>query len=483
MKYSVLSIDATDQNQNQKSKSKNPMHRSTNSNGPKRIPAPTTAASFPKSKAVILLGGPHQQDNHFRPLSLDLPKPLFPVAGREMLYHHVEACSRVENMEEIIMIGSYDEGLFARFFDKVYRELDVPVRYLKEEQALGTAGGMRFFKSSIMKDDPKVIYVLHCDICCTFPVQEMMRFHLRHGGECTLLGKRVFHGEVQKYGCLVQHPETREVLHWAEKPETFVSDIINCGIYILDASMLNHLAAKGDALAEKRGTASLSASALKEDVRHLFPDFKNLDALRLEQDVLMPLAGTKKLYVFETGDFWCPIKSPGMALTCSEMYMQRFRYTDPHLLSQNNGEHSPIIEGNVIIDKTADVHPTAKIGPNVCIAAGVTVGAGARISHSIILEGVTIKEHACVLFSILGWNSIVGQWARIEGQPPGSRVSSHQPPNSRPHGASGPQDTSLVHDLTVFGVSVVANPEIVVRNCIVLPHKQLSHSYQNEILL
>lgn len=383
-----------------------------------------------------------------------------------MLYHHVEACSRVENLEEIIMIGSYDEGLFSRFLDKVFRQLNVSVRYLKEPQALGTAGGLRCFKAHILHGEPKLVYVLHCDICCTFPLQEMMRFHLLHGGDVTLLGKRVFHDEVNKYGCLVQHPETREVLHWAEKPETFVSDIVNCGIYILEAAMLDHLSAKGDVLAAKRANPSSA------HVRHLFPDLGNVDILRLEQDVLMPLAGTGAVYVFETGDFWCPIKSPGMALTCSEMYMQRFKYTHPQLLAVTcNGNTGPQIEGNVIIDVSADVHPTAKIGPNVCIAAGARVGAGARVAHSIILEGVTINEHACVLFSILGWNSIIGQWARIEGQPPNSKT------------ASSSSDTTLTRDLTVFGVSVVASPEICVRNCIVLPHKQLSHSYHEEILL
>ena len=31
----------------------------------------------------------------FRPLSLDIPKPLFPVAGFPMIYHHIEAASQV----------------------------------------------------------------------------------------------------------------------------------------------------------------------------------------------------------------------------------------------------------------------------------------------------------------------------------------------------------------------------------------------------
>ena len=31
----------------------------------------------------------------FRPLSLELPKPLFPVAGFPVIFHHIEACKKV----------------------------------------------------------------------------------------------------------------------------------------------------------------------------------------------------------------------------------------------------------------------------------------------------------------------------------------------------------------------------------------------------
>jgi len=31
----------------------------------------------------------------FRPLSLNVPKPLFPVAGIPMIQHHIEACAQV----------------------------------------------------------------------------------------------------------------------------------------------------------------------------------------------------------------------------------------------------------------------------------------------------------------------------------------------------------------------------------------------------
>lgn len=429
---------------------------------------------FPRSKAVVLIGGPNQQGNRFRPLSLDLPKPLFPIAGREMLYFHVEACARVPNLIEILMIGSYDEGLFTRFFDSMCKRFNVQIRYLREDKPLGTAGGIRYFKDEILQGNPSSLYVLHCDICCSFPLTEMMHAHLRHRGRCTVLGKRVFHDEAIKYGCLVADPITKEVLHWAEKPDTFVSDIINCGIYLFDVSSIDLIVNIGNEISRQRLRSESTADAIIDyDLKKLFPEFNNVDNLRLEQDILLPLAGPgSDLYLFDTGDFWCQIKTPGMAIMCSELYMQRFRYTNPTALSSTGGKLSPTIEGNVVIDPSAQVHPSAKLGPNVCVAAGVTIGPGVRVAHSIILEGVTIKNHACVMFSIIGWNSIIGQWARVEGQPPNAsqiRVNS--------------AETSLVRDVTIFGVSVVASPELIIRNCIVLPHKTLTQSYHDEILL
>ena len=43
----------------------------------------------------------------------------------------------------------------------------------------------------------------------------------------TLFGIHVERSQVHKYGCVVVHPETNEVSHFVEKPETFISDIIS----------------------------------------------------------------------------------------------------------------------------------------------------------------------------------------------------------------------------------------------------------------
>ncbi|RLO04798.1 hypothetical protein DYB28_003069, partial [Aphanomyces astaci] len=328
--------------------------------------------------------------------------------------------------------------------------------YLQERQHLGTGGGLRTFREDIESGGPDLFFVLHFDICCSFPLVDMLHHHIRAQAFVTVLGKRVFSDEAKTYGCLVADPDSSEVVHWAEKPTSFVSDLINCGVYLLNMDMLQDIVELGDALADQRQQAALRSATYP----HLFHNIP--DQLRLEQDFLLPMAGTQTLFVFETGDFWCQIKTPGMAVMCSELYMQRYRYVDPTLLASTGGKLSPRIEGNVVVHPSASVHPTAKLGPNVCVGAGVTIGRGVRVAHSIVLAGTTIRDHACVLFSILGWNAMVGEWVR---------------PDAASVGGGG------VRDVTILGTAVVCMPEVIVRNCIVLPRKTLTQSCHNQVLL
>ncbi|VDN43964.1 unnamed protein product [Gongylonema pulchrum] len=56
--------------------------------------AEPTATTTTTLKAAVLVGGA-QKGTRFRPLSLQLPKPLFPVAGVPLVEHHIEQLSKV----------------------------------------------------------------------------------------------------------------------------------------------------------------------------------------------------------------------------------------------------------------------------------------------------------------------------------------------------------------------------------------------------
>ena len=43
------------------------------------------------------------------------------------------------------------------------------------------------------------------------------------------------------YGCIVSNPETHEVLHYVEKPSSYISSTINCGVYLFDTSLFGFI--------------------------------------------------------------------------------------------------------------------------------------------------------------------------------------------------------------------------------------------------
>ncbi|XP_060190647.1 uncharacterized protein LOC132619909 [Lycium barbarum] len=480
-----------------------------------------------KVVAVIRVGGP-TKGTRFRPLSFNTPKPLFPLAGQPMVHHPISACKRIPNLSRIFLVGFYEERAFALYASSVSRELNIPVRYLREDKPHGSAGGISYFRTQIMEDLPSYIFLLNCNVCCNFPLPEMFDAHIRYGGMGILLVSKVSAESASQFGELVADPVTKELLHYTEKLETFVSDLINCGVYVFTSEIFSaiqdvstHRNDRGKiypilfpypetaALPFKVGVRSAynlpspdptwwdytglvvivvvvvvdlclvflnfsySASFFQPACNRViqvsidFLTFKQLyqslpkDFVRLDQDILSPLAGKKKLYTYETMDFWEQIKTPGMSLKCSALYLAQFRNTTPHLLASGDGTSNATIVGDVYIHPSAKVYSTAKIGPNVSISANVRVAAGARLVSCIILDNVEIKENAVIMHAIVGWKSSIGKWSRVQ--------------------AEGDYNSKL--GITILGEAVTVEDEVVVINSIVLPNKTLNVSVQEEIIL
>ncbi|KAL9689048.1 hypothetical protein QQ045_033477 [Rhodiola kirilowii] len=362
-----------------------------------------------KVVAVIMVGGP-TKGTRFRPLSFNIPKPLFPLAGQPMIHHPINACKRIPNLAQIYLVGFYEEREFALYVSSISNELRVPVRYLKEDKPHGSAGGLYNFRDLIMEDSPSHIFLLNCDVCCSFPLPEMLEAHRSYGGIGTILVIKVSAESASQFGELVADPVTNELLHYTEKPETFVSDRINCGVYIFTPDIFTAIQGVSTQRKDRANLRRMSSfEALQSATRSPPADF-----VRLDQDILSPLAGKKKLYTYETMNYWEQIKTPGMSLKCSDLYLGHYRYTSPHLLASGDGTKSATIIGDVYIHPSAKVHPTAKIGPNVSISANARVGPGARLISCIILDDVEVKENGVVIHSIVGWKSSIGRWSRVQ---------------------------------------------------------------------
>jgi len=297
-------------------------------------------------RAVILLGGPNK-GTRFRPLSLDLPKPLFPVAGRPIIQHQIEQCIGA-GIKDVFLLGSYPPGEFNALIEELNaNNNDVQIKYLFEYEPMSTAGGIFHYRDTLQKGiDDDALLVLNADVCNLFDLEKLLSMHRRGGKTATMLAVKSEVESSKSYGCLVieNDQEYGNVEHFVEKPATFVSATISCGIYVFNLSQL---------------IVELKAIFAESDG----------PALSMECDVLPRLTCQGEVYGCVSSAPFAQIKSASSAVSVSAIYL---------------GSES------VFVAATAKVHPSAKIGPNVSIGPHAIVKQGARIRNAIILDRAVI---------------------------------------------------------------------------------------------
>ena len=362
----------------------------------------------------------------------------------------------------MILVGYYEEQVFREFIKDTARELPkIKMQYLREYQALGTAGGLYHFRDAILKGGPDRFFVLNADVCCSFPLEQMLKVFEEKDAEAVILGTRVSNEAATNFGCIVSDPESKRVLHYVEKPESHISNLINCGVYLFSTETI-FPAIKG-AIKRRADRPRLVSYPSAENLESSFLDRleegeKN-EVLRLEQDILSDLADSNQFFVLETKDFWRQIKTAGSAVPANALYlMKAFQQQSEELADPSANILPP-----VFIHPTAEVDPTAKLGPNVSIGPRVVIGPGVRVKESIVLEDAEIKHAACVKYSIIGWNSRVGAWARVEGTP--TPVGSHT--------TTVVKAGVKVQSITILGKDCGVGDEVRVQNCVCLPNKEL----------
>lgn len=209
--------------------------------------------------------------------------------------------------------------------------------------------------------------------------------------------------------------------------ETHISDTISCGIYIFNGNIFPILS---EAISVKRnqeledGTTPLGAPPRLEP-----------DLIYLEKDILPLLVHKRGLFTYTCDaprDFWMQVKTGSSTLPANRATLQYFMQAIPRRLTKSSSvlaspdvsnlpspteRTKPELIQPVYIHPSAMVHPSAKIGPNVSIGPRVLVSRGVRIRDAIILDNTEVRHDACVLNAVIGADSKVGAWARVEGAP------------------------------------------------------------------
>jgi hypothetical protein len=223
--------------------------------------------------------------------------------------------------------------------------------------------------------------------------------------------------EPSKYGVVVHKPnQTSRIDRFVEKPVEFVGNRINAGIYILNPSVLNRI--------ELRPTS-------------------------IEQETFPAICKDGQLHSFDLEGFWMDVGQPKDFLTGTCLYLASLARKGSKLLTPVSVPY--VHQGNVMIDPSAKIGKNCRIGPNVTIGPNVVVGDGVRLQRCVILKNSRIKDHAWIKSTIVGWNSTVGKWARLE-------------------------------NVTVLGDDVSIGDEVYVNGGSVLPHKSIKENVDGKSL-
>lgn len=305
------------------------------------------------------------------------------------------------------VVRHYSLAFHANVF-QYEQQYNVKIEFSIETEPLGTAGPLKLAEKTLGKDDSP-FFVLNSDVICDYPFQDLAEFHKAHGEEGTIVVTKV--EEPSKYGVIVHKPDhPSRIDRFVEKPVEFVGNRINAGLYILNPSVLSRI--------ELRPTS-------------------------IEQETFPAIVKDGQLHSFDLEGFWMDVGQPKDFLSGTCLYLSSLTKKGSKKLESPSKPY--VYGGNVLVDPSAKIGKNCRIGPNVTIGPNVVVGDGVRLQRCVLLSGSKIKDHAWVKSTIVGWNSTIGKWARLE-------------------------------NVSVLGDDVTVGDEIYVNGGSILPHKSIKQN-------
>jgi NDP-sugar pyrophosphorylase family protein len=174
-------------------------------------------------KAVILAGG---RGTRLAPYTSVLPKPLMPIGDRSIL--------------EVVVGQLEDAGIFdvhfcvgylAHLIEAVFESREnghVNITYVREQEALGTAGPLR-----LVDGLDSTFIVMNGDVLTTIDYEKLIRFHREQGNALTIATRE--RSIKIDYG-LLHLDEGSRVQSYEEKPT--ISSRVSMGIYVMEPDVI-----------------------------------------------------------------------------------------------------------------------------------------------------------------------------------------------------------------------------------------------------
>jgi mannose-1-phosphate guanylyltransferase len=311
-------------------------------------------------QALVLAGG---EGTRLRPLTLTTPKPVLPLAGRPFLSFMLDWLHGHGVEEAVLSLGFLSEAVHAVLGDI---QSGMRLRYVHEDEPLGTAGPVRLAADEGMLDER--FLVLNGDVLTDMDLTAEIAQHEQTGAAGTLALIEV--DDVASYG-VVPTNDSGEVLEFREKsPGPAPTNRINAGAYVLERSVVD-----------------------------LIPAGRSVS---FEREVFPRLVGNG-LYGWDADAYWIDIGTPERYLEATwDLLAGRAKSTLP----ERDETGSLVYDGSL----TSGAH----IGPQAVLGRHCSVGPDAAIERSVLHDRVVVGSDAVIRESIVGAGARVGEGVRMQ---------------------------------------------------------------------
>lgn len=327
-------------------------------------------------QAVVMAGG---EGSRLRPLTINRPKPMVPIANRPVMGHIVELLKR-HNINEIVATLQYRAADIENFFGDG-SNAGVTMHYSIESRPLGTAGSVKFSEKYLSRDEPFLI--ISGDALTDFNLTEIIDFHKRVGAAVTITLYRV--PNPLEYGVIIVDGQGR-IERFLEKPSwgEVISDTVNTGIYVISPEVLD----------------DIEPGAPFDFSKDLFP--------------LLMKRGAP-LYGFIANGYWCDVGN----------IAEYMRSTADLLTGKVNlGETGRHIGGGIYVEDDVDIAPDAQLFGPVFLGSGVQIKGGVVIHGPTVVRPFTIIDSRVHIDRSIVWrNSYIGEGAELRGAVIGERCN------------------------------------------------------------
>ena len=180
-------------------------------------------------QALVLAGG---EGTRLRPLTLTVPKPVMPLAGRPFLSFMLDWL-RGHGVDEVLLSCGFLAHAVADVLGDEFEGMRLI--YVNEDSPLGTAGPMRLAEDEGLLADR--LLVLNGDVLTDMDLTTQIAFHDDKGAAATLALIAV--DDTASYG-VVPTNEDGSVIEFLEKsPGPAPTNRINAGAYVLERSVVD----------------------------------------------------------------------------------------------------------------------------------------------------------------------------------------------------------------------------------------------------